>query len=174
MSDSPTEQVDARPPHRRGGGAGGSRRDAPAGADAGTGDRGRRPGLERGDGASLPSPGAAPTMGDYRMALVVAVDGGPAQPASDRRASGRRSRPAASSPSPSACQDAVALSHAMRRIPTPRPLTHELMSQVLQGFDIDVVAVRIVGRQGAVYFAELDLRGRNGRHGPTRAGRPTA
>jgi bifunctional DNase/RNase len=34
---------------------------------------------------------------------------------------------------------------------------------VLQGFDIDVVAVRLVGRQGAVYFAELDLRGRNGR-----------
>jgi bifunctional DNase/RNase len=37
------------------------------------------------------------------------------------------------------------------------------MSQVLQGFDIDVVAVRMVGRQGAVYFAELDLRGRTGR-----------
>jgi bifunctional DNase/RNase len=37
------------------------------------------------------------------------------------------------------------------------------MSQVLQGFDIDVVAVRLVGRQGAIYFAELDLRGRTGR-----------
>ena len=60
-------------------------------------------------------------------------------------------------------QDAVVLTHAMRRIPTPRPLTHELMSQVLQGFDIDVVAVRLVGRAGAVYFAELDLRGRTGR-----------
>ena len=54
-------------------------------------------------------------------------------------------------------------SHAQRRIPTPRPLTHELMSEVLQRFDIDVVAVRIVGRLGAVHFAELDLRGRNGR-----------
>jgi bifunctional DNase/RNase len=60
-------------------------------------------------------------------------------------------------------QDAVTLTHAMRRIPTPRPLTHELLSQVLQGFDIDVVAVRLVGRQGSVYFAELDLRGRTGR-----------
>ena len=59
--------------------------------------------------------------------------------------------------------DAVALSHVVRRIPTPRPLTHELMSDVLQEFDIDVVAVRIVGRRGAVYFAELDLRGRSGR-----------
>ena len=59
--------------------------------------------------------------------------------------------------------DAVALSHAVRRIPTPRPLTHELMSDVLQRADIDVVAVRIVGRKGSVYFAELDLRSRSGR-----------
>jgi len=55
--------------------------------------------------------------------------------------------------------DAVALSHVQRRIPTPRPLTHELMTEVLQRFDIDLVAVRIVGRAGNVYFAELDLRG---------------
>ncbi len=59
--------------------------------------------------------------------------------------------------------DAVALSHALRRIPTPRPLTNELLSDVLRGFDIDVVAVRLVGRQGSVYFAELDLRGRDTR-----------
>jgi len=59
--------------------------------------------------------------------------------------------------------DAVALSHAQRRIATPRPLTHELMSDVLQRFDIDVVAVRLVGRSGGIYFAELDLRGRTGR-----------
>ena len=31
--------------------------------------------------------------------------------------------------------DAVALSHAQRRIPTPRPLSHELLSDVLQSFD---------------------------------------
>jgi hypothetical protein len=60
-------------------------------------------------------------------------------------------------------QDGVVLSHAIRRIPTPRPLTHELLSEVLSGFDIDVVAVRLVGRRGAVYFAELDLMGRTGR-----------
>jgi bifunctional DNase/RNase len=60
-------------------------------------------------------------------------------------------------------QDGIVLSHAIRRIPTPRPLTHELMTDVLQRFDIDVVAVRLVGRQGAIYFAELDLRGRTGR-----------
>jgi bifunctional DNase/RNase len=56
--------------------------------------------------------------------------------------------------------EGVALSYAMRRMPTPRPLTHELVTGILHGFDIDVVAVRLVGRQGAIYFAELDLRGK--------------
>jgi bifunctional DNase/RNase len=60
-------------------------------------------------------------------------------------------------------QDGIAISHALRRIPTPRPLTHELMADILQAFDIDVVAVRLVGRQGSTYFAEVDLRGPNGR-----------
>jgi bifunctional DNase/RNase len=59
--------------------------------------------------------------------------------------------------------DAVALSHALRRITTPRPLTHELMTDVLEGAEVDLVAVRVVGRQGAVYFAELDVRSRAGR-----------
>jgi uncharacterized protein len=59
--------------------------------------------------------------------------------------------------------DAVALSHALRRITTPRPLTHELMTEVLDGAEVDLVAVRVVGRQGAVYFAELDVRSRAGR-----------
>jgi hypothetical protein len=59
--------------------------------------------------------------------------------------------------------EAVVLSHAMRRIPTPRPLTPELLSGILQSFDVDVVAVRLVGRQGSIYFAELDLQGRSGR-----------
>jgi bifunctional DNase/RNase len=62
-----------------------------------------------------------------------------------------------------ALQDAVVLSHALRRIPTPRPLTHELMSVAFERFDIDVVAVRLVGREGALYFGELDLRGRTQR-----------
>jgi len=61
-------------------------------------------------------------------------------------------------------QDGVGLSHALRRVPTPRPLTHELITHVLSGFDIDVVAIRLVGRQGKTYFAELDLRGRTGRN----------
>jgi uncharacterized protein len=105
---------------------------------------------------------ASPPMGDYRMALVAAVnvDLPNQHPTVVLRETESPRRQLSFS---IGFQDAVVLSHAMRRIPTPRPLTHELMSQVLQGFDIDVVAVRMVGRQGAVYFAELDLRGRTGR-----------
>ncbi len=59
--------------------------------------------------------------------------------------------------------DGTALAHAHRRVATPRPLTHELVADVLAGFDVDVVAVRLVGRVGQLHFAELDLRGRNAR-----------
>ncbi len=59
--------------------------------------------------------------------------------------------------------DGTALAYAVRRIDTPRPLTHELLGDILAGFDIDVVAVRLVGRQQGTYFAELDLQGRTGR-----------
>jgi hypothetical protein len=113
---------------------------------------------------STPVPGSAssPVMGDYRMALIAAVnvDLPNQHPTVVLRESESPRRQLSFS---IGFQDAVVLSHAMRRIPTPRPLTHELMSQVLQSFDIDVVAVRLVGRQGAIYFAELDLRGRTGR-----------
>jgi len=103
-----------------------------------------------------------PVMGDYRMALIAAVnvDLPNQHPTVVLRETESPRRQLSFS---IGFQDAVALSHAMRRIPTPRPLTHELMSQVLQGFDIDVVAVRLVGRQGSIYFAELDLRGRSSR-----------
>ena len=115
--------------------------------------------VEPGEPESAPP---TPVMGDYRMALVAAVnvDLPNQHPTVVLRETESPRRQLSFS---IGFQDAVGLSHAMRRIPTPRPLTHELMSQVLQGFDIDVVAVRLVGRQGSIYFAELDLRGRSGR-----------
>jgi uncharacterized protein len=111
--------------------------------------------------AAAPAPPAAVT-GDYRMALVTAVtvDLPNPHPTVVLRESESPRRQLSFS---IAMPDAIVLSHALRRIPTPRPLTHELVTGILQKFDIDVVAVRLVGRQGAVYFAELDLRGRTGR-----------
>ncbi len=60
---------------------------------------------------------------------------------------------------PVAPADGAALAHALRRVPTARPLTHDLFVDVLTSFDIDLVAVRLVGRQGGTYFAEVDLQG---------------
>jgi bifunctional DNase/RNase len=120
------------------------------------------------DGPSTPdpAPGAVPTPSvaavDFRMALVssVTLDLPSQHPSVVLREIDTPRRQVTFS---IGLSDAVALSHAQRRIPTPRPLTHELLSGVLQRFDIDVVAVRLVGRQGGIYFAELDLRGRTGR-----------
>jgi bifunctional DNase/RNase len=105
--------------------------------------------------------GGAASPADFRMALVssVTVDLPNQHPTVVLRETESPRRHLSFS---IGLQDGIVLSHALRRIPTPRPLTHELMSSVLQNFDIDVVAVRLVGRRGAVYFAELDLRGRSG------------
>ena len=59
--------------------------------------------------------------------------------------------------------EGVALSHALRRLRSPRPLTHELLTTVLGRLGADVVAVRLTGRQGTVYQAELDLMSARGR-----------
>jgi bifunctional DNase/RNase len=59
--------------------------------------------------------------------------------------------------------EGVALSHAAKRIETPRPLTHQLFAQVLGRFHVDLVAVRLVGRTGGTYLGELDLMGLRGR-----------
>ncbi len=117
------------------------------------------------DGAVPDGPGpdtGTAAMGDFRMAVVssVTVELPNQHPSVVLRESESPRRQLTFS---IALPDAVVLAHALRRISTPRPLTHELLSDILQGFDVDVVAVRLVGRQGAVYFAELDLRGRTGR-----------
>lgn len=112
--------------------------------------------------AAQPIPGPARAAPDFRTALVssITVDLPNQHPTVVLRESESPRRQLSFSVS---LQDGTVLSHAVRRIATPRPLTHELLSEVLAGFDIDVVAVRLVGRKGAVYFAELDLRGRSGR-----------
>lgn len=107
-----------------------------------------------------PEPEPVPPMGDFTVALIASVsmdlpNQHPKVVLRETESPRRQLNFSIGLP------DAVALSHALRRIPTPRPLTHELLTGILQGFDIDVVAVRLVGRQGAVYFAELDLRGRS-------------
>jgi bifunctional DNase/RNase len=53
--------------------------------------------------------------------------------------------------------EATALALAQRRMASPRPMTHELFMDVLQRARIDVIAVRLIGRENGNYLAELDL-----------------
>jgi len=55
--------------------------------------------------------------------------------------------------------EGIALAQARHKVPTPRPLTHELFATVLQRYRIDVVDLRVVGRRAGTYLAELDLVG---------------
>ena len=58
--------------------------------------------------------------------------------------------------------EGTALAHALYKVATPRPLTHELMAEVLQRLNTDLAAVRLVGRISGTYVAELDLVGIHG------------
>jgi bifunctional DNase/RNase len=59
--------------------------------------------------------------------------------------------------------DGTSLAQALARVATPRPLTHELFAAALGRLHVDVIAVRLVGRRGATYLAELDLMSTTGR-----------
>lgn len=59
--------------------------------------------------------------------------------------------------------EGAALAHALHGTRAQRPLTHDLFTMVLQSCSADIVAVRLVGRQGATYLAELDLMVPHGR-----------
>jgi bifunctional DNase/RNase len=59
--------------------------------------------------------------------------------------------------------EGTAMAQALRRMPSPRPMTHELFMQVLQRARIDVIAVRLTGRIDGNYIAELDLMTPHGR-----------
>jgi bifunctional DNase/RNase len=53
--------------------------------------------------------------------------------------------------------EGTALALALRRMTSPRPLTHELFMEVMQKARIDVIALRLVGRENGNYLAEIDL-----------------
>ena len=59
--------------------------------------------------------------------------------------------------------EGTALAQALRRIPGRRPMTHELFMQVLQRAHVDVVSVRLTGREEGNLVGELDLMTPSGR-----------
>jgi bifunctional DNase/RNase len=58
--------------------------------------------------------------------------------------------------------EGVAIAYAWRRIPTPKPLTHELFADVMRAFGVTVDFVRITDVKGSSFSAELVLSGRPG------------
>jgi hypothetical protein len=60
---------------------------------------------------------------------------------------------------PIAFADGVAIAHAAQGIVTPRPLTHELMTDVLNAFGLTLETVRITQVVGTSFSAELVLTG---------------
>lgn len=60
--------------------------------------------------------------------------------------------------------DGVAIAYAWRGMTTPRPLTHDLLTTIIQRFGLQVDAVRIVAVDGPVFHAELALSGPTGSH----------
>ena len=60
--------------------------------------------------------------------------------------------------------EGTAIAYAWRRLPTPRPLTHELVTEILERHGVGVEALRITARQGRVFLAELETSGPRGRH----------
>jgi hypothetical protein len=59
--------------------------------------------------------------------------------------------------------EGTALALALRRMDSPRPLTHELFADVMQRARLDIIAVRLIGRENGNYLAELDFMASSGR-----------
>ena len=59
--------------------------------------------------------------------------------------------------------EGTAIAQALRRMEGRRPMTHELFMQVIQRARIDVIALRVVGREEGTLLAELDLMTPGGR-----------
>ncbi|HXR54144.1 MAG TPA: bifunctional nuclease family protein [Acidimicrobiales bacterium] len=59
--------------------------------------------------------------------------------------------------------EGTALAHAWRGVPTPRPLTHELFSEVLTRLGATIEVVRLTGRRAGIVLAEMELSSPKGR-----------
>ncbi len=69
--------------------------------------------------------------------------------------------------------EGTAMAQALRRMDSRRPMTHELFMRVLQRARIDVIALRLTGREEGNLLAELDLMTPGVASGST-VGPPTA
>jgi hypothetical protein len=54
--------------------------------------------------------------------------------------------------------EAAAIAYALQGVTMPRPMTHDLMRDVLTSLDVEIERVVITELQNATYYAELQLR----------------
>jgi uncharacterized protein len=59
--------------------------------------------------------------------------------------------------------EANAIAYALRGIEVARPLTHDLMTELLERHNVDIAALRITARHNGIYFGELETMGPAGR-----------
>src|SRR5438445_3222217 len=60
--------------------------------------------------------------------------------------------------------EATAIAFALEGVETPRPMTHDLMKNVLEELNISLERIVVTDLRDSTYFAELHLRGSNGPH----------
>lgn len=60
--------------------------------------------------------------------------------------------------------EATAIAFALEGVETPRPLTHDLMCDILGSLGIVLTSVVITELVGTTFFAELNLQGPDGAH----------
>jgi uncharacterized protein len=56
-----------------------------------------------------------------------------------------------------------AIAYALHGIRVARPLTHDLMTELLERHKVEVAALRLTARHNGVFFAELETMGPGGR-----------
>jgi uncharacterized protein len=55
-------------------------------------------------------------------------------------------------------QEATAIAYALQGVTMPRPMTHDLIKDLLDSVDVDVERVVITELRSSTYFAEIQLR----------------
>jgi len=55
-------------------------------------------------------------------------------------------------------EEARAIALALEGITTPRPMTHDLLRDVLGAVDVELVSIRVTELRDATFYAELELR----------------
>ncbi|MFZ0666265.1 MAG: bifunctional nuclease family protein [Acidimicrobiales bacterium] len=55
------------------------------------------------------------------------------------------------------------IAYALRGVQVARPMTHDLMAELLERHKVEVAALRLTAKHNGVYFAELETMGASGR-----------